>query len=43
MMENLPASAGAIRGVGPVPVSGKIPWTEEPGGQSVGLQRVRHE
>ena len=24
-------------------ISGKIPWTEEPGGlQSVGMQRVRH-
>ena len=43
MIKNLPASAGDTRDVGSVPASGKIPWTEEPGGPSVGLQRDGHD
>lgn len=43
MVKNLPASAGDTRDVGSVPASGKIPRTEDPGGLSVGLERVRHD
>ena len=45
--------AGSIPGSGRTPGEGmathystlawRIPWTEKPGGQSIGLQKVRHD
>ena len=49
MVKNLPANAGDIRDIGPIPgmathsslLAWRIPWTEEPGGlQSIRSQRI---